>query len=305
MSLCLFYCLGPGQNECTLYGTETTKPEDGKILAVHDGGVLIASCQCNTTLPFSLLWSLNNEAIDDRLSDVEISDSQAEVRSDITISHISKKQQGSLCCTYNDIVTACLPFEVVRKPVLNVSYLSGVKCQTERNYNGTETVSVMCAVSSPIKDYIFRGFMVLFRNNRATNTFDLYPNVSSAKGSSRRTVWTMAYTFNQEVYNRDILHCRWTQEGGIVLHSNSKLEVTYKECPGTTLPVSITATTTTSTTTATTTIMTFTTAVTTTILTTTAVKLELQNDTISEGNSTTVTVQANPNEGSKSLCNYA
>jgi hypothetical protein len=215
---------------CNLYSDSTT-PGDRRELEVHEGGDLVATCQCNTAIPFSIGWILNDEVIDDSVLDVDIENNHIETRSVITIKDISKRQEGSLCCTFNGTLEDCLQFQVSNSPVVNISYVADdVGCRTDREYNGTVTVRVKCTVFSSIKDYIDRGFMLLYVNKRDTKTFDNSPKERSDTTSSGETTWMKLYIFNQEVDNHDILHCVWVQENSKEMPSNSKLHVTFGEC---------------------------------------------------------------------------
>ena len=240
--MCCLVFVAPDQLQCALH-IITAKFGEDEIAAVHKGSTLEASCQCNIAPSLSLFWSRNNVYIDDNPNDIIITYSPTEIYSVIKIEHIFQELEGSesLCCGYNDSVTACLPFEVVRQPVFTISYLSDVGCRTNENDNGTEMADVMCALTSPIEDYIFGGYMVLYRNSNGTKFYDPDPIAYSGNDTLRRLTWAIAFNFTLvEVHNHDILHCRWVQDYGSQLLSK-ELEVAFGKCSVPTVPVRTTA----------------------------------------------------------------
>ena len=222
--ICTLYCdvtVNPFLG-CTLHD-EAKTIGDGDERALYAGGQLVVRCECQSGLDSPVVWLHNNAVVDENSDNVFISRQPTESR--ITMSNVSKQQEGSLCCN-RSLSSVCIFFRVVSPPAVTIS---APRCRAEETANDTELVeTVICGVSSYLE--LGTGYMQLLLNNETTIVYDPNPTDSIETDPRGKKVWRKTYNLSQEIPKniQSILVCEWDQVDGNVYHSESS---SYGICP--------------------------------------------------------------------------
>ena len=189
----------------------------GDELVVHKGSDFVADCVCNGTVQF--VWT-GNAATTKR---TDINNSHIGI-STLTLRNASKQDEGRLCCGLSD----CRPLIVIDKPVFTLS-ASEIECSHSKD-KGSRNVSIRCSISSTVRTNLVQGYMLVFKNNKETLSYDNSPSNSTNKDASGNTIYTKTYEFAEKVLDGDSLYCRWIRQDGNIFDSESKLVVEFRKC---------------------------------------------------------------------------